>query len=269
MWATLAIAAALSLAPNQKGELKLTNQRATYGFLGETREKNQYLPGDVVFVAFDIDGLTIGKDGKISYSMEMKLKNAKGEALFSQVPQPIEANNTLGGSSTRGFSYAQIGNDLPAGKYTMTVAVKDEQSQSGKPVTLTQNFEVTKRDFGIVRLGLFYDDQGKEFAPPMFVVGQHAWIHFMTTGFDRGKDKSADIEVNVRVLDANGKPTLAQAFTGSTKTQNVPPTVQTLPWWQKIELNRAGKYKLELEATDKSSNKKVKEVLNVTVVDSK
>jgi hypothetical protein len=268
MWATLAIASALSLAPSQAGELKLSNKHTTYGFLGETREKNQYLPGDVVFLAFDIDGLTVGKDGKISYSMAMQLKNAKGEALFSQVPQPIEANNTLGGTSTRGFSYAQIGGDLPAGKYTMTVTVKDEQ-QPSKSSTLTQSFEVTKRDFGIIRLGLFYDDQGKEWAAPYFVVGQHAWIHFNTTGFDRGKDKNPDIEVKVRVTDASGNPTVAEPFAGSTKTQNVPAAVQTLPWWQKIELNRAGKYKLELEATDKVSKKTAKETLSITVVDSK
>jgi hypothetical protein len=267
MWATLAIATALSLAPSQAGELKLSNQRTTYGFLGETREKNQYLPGDVVFLAFDIDGLTVGKDGKISYSMAMQLKNAKGETLFSQVPQPIEANNTLGGSSTRGFSYAQIGGDLPAGKYTMNVTVKDEPS--GKSSTLTQNFEVTKRDFGIIRLGLFYDDQGKEWAAPYFVVGQHAWIHFNTTGFERGKDKNPDIEVRVRVTDASGKPTVAQPFTGSTKSQNVPPNVQTLPWWQKIELNRPGKFKLELEATDNITKKTVKETLTITVVETK
>jgi hypothetical protein len=267
MLATLAIATALSLAPSQAGDLKLSNQRTTYGFLGETRENNKYLPGDVVFLAFDIDGLTVGKDGKISYSMAMQLKDAKGAVLFAQVPQPIEANNTLGGTSTRGFSYAQIGGDLAAGKYTMTVTVKDEPS--GKSSPLTQNFEVVKRDFGIIRLGLFYDDQGKEWAAPHFVVGQHAWIHFNTTGFDRGKDKNPDIEVRVRVTDASGKPTVAEPFVGSSKNQNVPAAVQTLPWWQKIELNRAGKYKLELEATDKVSKKTVKETLSITVVDSK
>ena len=63
MLATLAIATALSLTPAQDSQLKLSNARTTYGFLGNARETNKFLPGDVLFLAFDINGMTVGKRG--------------------------------------------------------------------------------------------------------------------------------------------------------------------------------------------------------------
>src|SRR5262249_11769643 len=152
------------------------------------------------------------------------------------------------------------------GKYTLTVTVKDEIS--GQSATLTHPFEVLKKDFGIGRIGLFYDEQGKVWAPPVFVAGQSAWVHFITMGFDRNaKNQQPSVEVRMRVLDSGGKPTVPQAVTGDTNSQKVPANVQAVPWFQKIELNRPGNYKIELEAEDKVAKKTAKEVLNITVLE--
>ena len=53
MLATLALATAMSLTPAQNSELKLSNAHTTYGFLGNPRENNKYLPGDVLFLIFE------------------------------------------------------------------------------------------------------------------------------------------------------------------------------------------------------------------------
>jgi hypothetical protein len=226
------------------------------------------LPGDVLFLSFDINGITVGKKGEIKYSLAMDMKDASGTKVFAQLPQIIEAANTLGGTQLPGYAYADIGGNVAAGKYTLTVTVKDEIANQS--ASLSHAFEVLKKDFGIGRVGLFYDEQGKVWAPPVFVAGQSAWVHFITMGFDRdARDKSPNVEVRMRVLDATGKPTLPQGVTGDTKAQKVPANVQAVPWFQKIELNRPGKYKLELEAEDKVAKKTVKEVLNITVLETK
>jgi hypothetical protein len=267
MLATLAIATALSLTPAQDSELKLSNPRTTYGFLGSSRENTKYLPGDVLFLAYDIKGMTVGKQGEIKYSMALDIKDANGKKIFGQRPQLIEAVNSMGGNQLPGYAYADIAG-TPAGKYTMTVTVRDEAAK--KSAELPFEFEVLKKDFGIVKLGVFFDDQGRVWAPPVFVAGQSAWLHFWTIGFDRdAKAKAPNVTVRMRILDESGKPTLPQPITGDLNAKKLPDNQQFETWLLKIELNRPGKFKIELEAEDKVAKKTVKEVLSIQVLDSK
>jgi hypothetical protein len=266
MWATLAIASALTLVPNQAGSLKLSNPHLTYGILGQVRENNKFLPGDALFLRFDIDGISVDKEGRIKYSLGLKLTDGNGKQVFAQVPQLIEASNTLGGNTLPAFAFADILNNTAPGKYTMTVTVKDQPS--GQSKDLTYDFEVLKKDFGIGRIGIFYDDQGKLSAPTTFLPGQSAWVHFYTLGFDRdSRDKNPHIQVKMRVLDSTGKATVPTPLIGETK--QVPQGFQNIPWYLKLDLNRPGKFKIELEATDVIAKKTVKEVLSITVLEEK
>src|ERR671933_270664 len=100
MWATLALTTALQLAPAQEGALTLRNVRTTHGVLGPERKDNRLLPGDVLVVAFEVGGLQVKEDGRVQYSMGMEMTDSKGEAVFpKREPQPLEAVNTLGGST--------------------------------------------------------------------------------------------------------------------------------------------------------------------------
>ena len=270
MLATLAIATALSQAPAQETKLELTNARATVGVLGNPRKDDKYLPGDLLVVAFDIKGISVNKQGQIKYSLALDMKNAAGAKVFGQSPQIIESANSLGGRQLPGFAYADIGTSVPPGKYTLKVTVRDENAKQS--ADLTHAFEVLKKDFGIGRLGLWYDERGigQTWAPPVFVAGQSAWVTFITMGFDRDvRNKEPDVEVRMRVLDESGKPTLPETVTGSTKTQKVRPGAEVIDWIQKIELNRPGKFKIEVEAEDKVAKKKKTEVINITVLEVK
>src|SRR6266511_1350942 len=77
MWATLAVAASLSMAPAQQpaGPLKLSNDRVTNGLLGANRTETKLLPGDTFWVAFDVENPTVTKAGRVLYSMGMELTN--------------------------------------------------------------------------------------------------------------------------------------------------------------------------------------------------
>jgi hypothetical protein len=269
MLATLAFATALSMpvAQDKDGELKVSNPRTTYGILGAPRGNDKYLPGDMVFLAYDISGMTVGKDGQIRYTLSLELKDPTGKKIYSERPQAIVASNSLGGNSLPSFSYAEVGTNTAPGKYTMTVTVRDETAKKAKPVEITQNFEVLKKDFGIGRLDLFYDERGSVWAPRVFVAGQQAWIHFITLGFDRDANGDPNVEVRIQVLDESGKPTLPQPYKGEVKKAERNQSV--FPWYQKLDFNRPGKFKIELEAEDKVAKKTVKEVQAITVLGGK
>src|SRR3954471_15485404 len=168
MWATLALASALSVTPAQAGTLQLKNDRITYGILGQERKDNKLLPGDVFVVAFDIEGLQVREDGRVLYSMGMELTSKEGKSEFKKDPQELEAVNALGGSRLPAFALSEVGTETRPGEYTLKVTVTDRAAKATQ--TLTRKFEVLPRTFGFVRTALTYENSMP--APPLAVAGQ-------------------------------------------------------------------------------------------------
>src|SRR5690349_2202159 len=116
MISTVVLATALSLAPAQAGELKLSNPRGTYGVLGAPRSDNKILPGDFYFLAFDIENLKTDDEGKILYSMGMEVKNPKGETEYKKDPlERPPLYNVLGAARIPAFAHAQTGTETTPG----------------------------------------------------------------------------------------------------------------------------------------------------------
>src|SRR5829696_7209287 len=141
MLPTLALMAALQVAPQQDSNLKLTNAALSYSALRIPRKDNKVLPGDMLFLCFNIEGLQESTEGKVAYSIGMELKDKAGKTLFKQEPQPAEALNSLGGGKVPAFARADIGN-TPAGDYTMTVTIIDNNTKNKVTQSVTQKFEV-------------------------------------------------------------------------------------------------------------------------------
>src|SRR5947199_69267 len=86
----------------------------------------------------------------------------------------------------------------------------------------------------------------------------------------RAPSRSASrMTVTIRVLDEDGKPTVAKPLTSDIKSdeKDAPGIMIFRP--AQIELNRPGKFKVELTAKDNVSDKTTKEVLDLTVVEVK
>jgi hypothetical protein len=270
MWATLALAAALLPAPAQSGGLQIKNDRATYGELGQERKDYKLLPGDSFCVAFDIEGLKMGDDGQVRYSMSLDLLNKDGKSQFKQEPRDLESFNALGGNRVPAFALTEIGTDTPAGEYTLRVTVKDRST--GKSETLVRKFEVLPTSFGFVRtqfLHLFPNLSVTPPAPPVAVPGQTFLVSCALVGFDLDKARKdqPNIEATLRVLDEDGKPTLPKPYTGTTTELGQFKSV--IPTQFLLTLNRPGKFKVELKATDKISGKTATQVLDLVVIEQK
>jgi hypothetical protein len=249
---TLALVAALSAAPGEAGTLSLTNVRSTYGVLGAPRADNKILPGDVLTLSFDLDGVQTDDSGKIQYSVGMEVTDKAGKVHFKQAPRDLEAYNSLGGKRHAAFANLNVGLDQPPGEYTLKVTATDRTAKTSQTATYT--YEVVPKAFGIVRLATSYDPDGQS---PAAVAGegQSLWVNFAAVGFERpGGKGQPQLTAQLRVLDESGQPTVAQPMTGEVK-DGVPDKALGVPMQFVLELNRAGSYTIELKVTDQVGGK--------------
>jgi hypothetical protein len=266
MWATLALLAMTSATPAQGGSINLSNVRITHGILGPTRGDNKFLPADRLQLTWDATGVQFSADGKYSYSMGMEVTDSKGKSMYKQAPREQDVFYTLGGDRIPLFAHVDVGADLPPGEYTVVVSVIDGKTK--KSESITQKFEVLPKDFGLVRLQIT-DVQSATSTAPLAVPGQDQTVNFFATGFSRSKQTNQpDVDVEMRVYDEANKPTLSKPFTGRVNA-DVPANVQAIPMSFLLRNNRAGKFTVELKATDKISNKTAKLTFPVTVLEQK
>lgn len=253
MFGTLAAAAALALSPAQAGALNLTNVRTTYGELGAPRTDNRYLPGDWYFLAFDIEGITVSTEGKVSYAMSVEVNNKAGQSVFKQ-DKPVESDEflPLGGNRLPGRAYVFLKPDQEPGTYTCKVSVTDRVTKATK--TLDRTFEVVRKELGLIGLVMSYDDQAKMPAPPSGVVGQNLFIHGFMIGFGRGADKKPNASVELRIVDDAKRPTLAKPLT-AVVPKDIADGDDAARIMFLIPLNREGTFFAELKAVDSSTGK--------------
>jgi hypothetical protein len=265
MLATLALSAAL-FVPSQN-ELSLTNVRPTYGILGAPRKDAdalKLLPGDLLVLSFDIEGLKVADDGKVQYSIGMTLTDKAGKEWISRAPQAQEAINQFGGSRVPAFVASEIGLQVPPGDYTIKATVEDRATKQSK--SLERKFEVVKAGFGVVRLMLSHDDRLQYPAAPLGVPGQRLMLHFLVVGFERDAKKAANLTVSMRVLE-NGKPVLKKEDVATFKDTDE--KFQVVPISLPLSLNRPGKFTIELKVGDEIGKKSVTESFDLAVVEPK
>lgn len=262
MWTTLALMSALSITPAQAGQLQLKNPRFTYGMFGEERKDSNYLPIDVVWLAFDIEGLQVKPDGSARYSMAMKLKNnKKGTYAFEQVtPEEREVMNSLGGTRQPVQVLAHVLPGMEAGDYTIEVDVKDVLAKTSQK--LERKFTVKAPEFGIINPGFVYNvnNPNPVFAPPVAVPGQNLLLHFSTVGSTEAGDKNLPkVTVKAEIQDESGNTVLKKPITGTATNYENDEAKKNkfIPFQVPIQVNRGGTYKILLSATDEHARKTV------------
>ena len=266
---TLAVFAALTLAADPPGDLKLSNVRATHGLLGPKRTEKQVLPGDRVFVCFDIDGITVNADGKVQYSIATDVTDAKGKSIYKQEPRDLEVPLSLGGNSVPGYSQIDCGLEQPAGKYTLklTVVRSLRRQEDGDVHARFRD----RRAAASVWCG-FCDDARPRGALPVERRGQSAKHAY-------GCNSASSASSATRLANSQTSPSNCKSSTTTTSrsasrrpariSKDVPDNVTMLPIQFLLSLNRAGKFSLVVTATDQLSRKTTKTTLPLTVLEAK
>lgn len=272
MLTTLLLTTALALSPGQTSSLQLTNIRNTYGELGGTRPSGKFLPGDVLFVGFDIEGISIDDDGKVQYTMAMEVLDKANKPIFKQDPADKTDYVPLGGTKLPARAFVTIGLDQEPGTYTLNLVVTDRKSKATQK--LSKEFEVAKRDFGIVAVFTSIDTKGEIPAPTTGIIGQAVFVQFGIVGFERQADSAnpkkppqPNVTIEMSPVDDKGNPTLkkAESFTmsGGVDEKDGGFTLRFM-----LPMTRTGKFTVRLKATDNISKKTATFDLPIAVVPS-
>ncbi len=253
MTGALVLTTVLSMTPAQGGGLRLTNDRITFGGeFGPVRPDNRFLPGDLFFLAFDIEGLTQDSQGRVEYLMGMVVTHdSSNKVIFESKPSPQSMILPLGAAKLPARAFVLLGLDL-RGPCTCRVIVIDKATNASR--TVEKKFLVLEPGFGIVAFRATYDREGQYPAPLLGIAGQSLWLQFGTVGFSRNpQTRQPHNQVEVRVFDAKGEPTTKDPLVYEIKS-GVDEDANALDWRLPLPLNRPGDYRVELKAMDKVTN---------------
>jgi len=264
MLASLALISLLQAPSIGAGDLSLTNVRFTFGVLGPTRAEAKVRPGDNLFLSFDIQGISTDDSGKASYSTSVEVSDSTGKVAFSQPARKLQEHLPLGGDVLPAFAQIDLGLDSPKGEYTMKVSITD--TSSGKSASVSMKFEVLPKGFDLTRFSFTGDSDG---VVPIaaYGVGQPFWFHGSVVGFTRSpQTKQPNVVLRLRVVDESGK--FVKPFTG-TVDKDVEASATSLPVRFFVPLNKAGKYTIEVLATDDVKGTTVTKKFPITVFPAK
>ena len=272
MLTTIALAM-LAGTPAQPADLKLNNVRMTVGELGPPREGNKLLPGDVLFIAYDIDGISIDGEGTAKYMMAMDVTNlTSGKSILKQDPRELQDFAPLRGNKIPARAYITVGLDELPGLYNCKLSVTDPKTKV--TATLNVKFEVLKKDFGVVAVYTSHDPKGELSAPTTGQVGQTLFVQFSVASFERSpKTKQPDVEIEFQTFDEKGNALLVNPENKPTPRKHIQDAQSALPVKDTdgaftlqfpLFLNRPGKFVVEIKATDRVSKKTFTYKLPVT-----
>lgn len=230
-------------------DLKITNPRTTYGYMGATHDKKGHFPGDSIYFAFDLANLTPNKEGQMDFSLLVEVFDPAKELVYSQGPRNHLVQNYFGGNSIPCHAEMSLPIGAEPGIYSVRVSVVDKVS--GKKASFSGKGHVLPPDFGIVRVGTF--GEGRAPRSPVGVVGELLQVKFSLMHFKRDDKKMTDVEVSMRILDDKKAPLKAKPQTN--RLREVVAEKDFLPLQFGLTLDRPGSFFLEISAKDNLTGK--------------
>jgi hypothetical protein len=257
---TLASLILLGLIPAMAPAIEIKNVRPSYGPLGPARTVTKFLPGDVVFMTYDIHALAVDKTGKAVYETKLEFLDAKEMQLFER-KTPNEVIPSLAGARMPGDLHLIIGKDFNPGKHTVRLTVTDKLAN--KSASLVYAIEVLPKGLGFIGV----------LAPAVGLTGQSYVAEWGLVGFvPDAKTKLPKVDIAIRVLDQNDKPVVPE--TKILLPNDLPlgagadKMLELVPLSFPLQLNRPGQFYLDIVAIDKNGkNAQVHMRVPLTVVD--
>jgi hypothetical protein len=248
----------LGLIPSLASAVEIKNIRPCYAPFGATRTDLKLLPGDVLFITYDLDGLvTDPKTGKTNYETTLELIDANGKVLYKK-PTTNEVVPQLGTGRMPGDLHVIMGAAQPAGNYSIKLTVHDKLGKDAKQ--FSYKFTVIAQGFGFVGVS----------APAVGFPGQHYVTGFGLVNLATNKDNKPSVDVTIKILDDKGN-----AVAPAVKIElprDMPEGIDLaqsnfVPLQYPIYLNRPGRFTIDIQAHDKYGNKKTELRYPVTVLD--
>jgi hypothetical protein len=256
----LALALLTALA-GRAGALELKNVRAANGLLGATRPDAKFLPGDILIVAFDVEGLKVrDKTGVAVFQQKMRVTDDQDKLVFGETPKEVE-EPLFGADRLPRFVPVVITLNQKPGHYKIQVTFTDKLANASKD--LRYEFDILKPGFGIVQ----------PLTPAVGFIGQDFAVNFAVVGMKRDdKTKMPDVKVSMQLLDAKGEPVVATPITNNLRDLHVEQAfditkMQVIPIGLPVVLNRKGTFTIEIHAEDRLGKRATALRLPLTVLD--
>lgn len=247
----------------QESGLKITDVAKRHGLHGPVCKTNQIHIGDIAFLEWVNKGLTVGEDGRVSYSIGIEIFDANGKLVFSREPSKSTKLLPFGGTQAPAFFTSTVGLDTPPGKYKVKITVEDLLGKLRflSKASFTREVEIIKTDFALLRTSLSYDSEGAIPAPAHGVLGQTMQLNAYVYGAGRDKDFNPNLKTTVRILEKGkevGKPQTGVINKAAADEKLIPVAVG-------LSLDRVGTFAIELLVEDKVSGKSEKRTFDLTV----
>jgi hypothetical protein len=248
---------ALGLLPSLSGAVDIKNIRPCYAPFGATRYDTNCLPGDVLFLTYDIENLVLDKNGKASYVTILELLDAQGKSIFKKETEN-EVVPQLGGTRMPGDLHVIMGPQQAPGKYSIKLTVHDKLGKDAK--AFSYGFNVIAPQFGFVGVS----------APAVGFPGQHYVTGFALVNMTLDAKNNPNAEVTIRILD--DKKALVTPAVKMLLPRDMPENTDLtkanfVPLTYPVYLNRVGRYTIEVLAADKNGNKTAELRYPLTVLD--
>src|SRR5262245_27203459 len=105
-------------------KVEIRDIQASHGQLGPERKSTEYISGDQVFFRLTLAGVRTDADGRMRSEMRLTVTDAKGKVVV-KVESPLQQVVGLGGDTVPGSASFNLSEELPPGKYEMTVEFTD------------------------------------------------------------------------------------------------------------------------------------------------
>jgi len=250
---------ALGLFPNLGSALEIKNIRPSYGPFGATRSETKLLPGDVMFISYELDGLGIDpKTSKTNYDTTLEFVDAKDKVLFMKKNPNNELLPMLGTGRMPGDLHIIVPPGQPAGKYAIRFTVHDRVGKEAK--VFTYPIEVLPQGFGFVGVT----------APAIGLPGQHYVLGFGVVNLATDKKSMPSAEVSIKIMDDKG--TAVVPAVKYEWPRDMPDGIDLsqanfVPVSHSIFLNRPGRFRIEIRVNDKFGTKMAEMTYPMTVID--
>jgi hypothetical protein len=254
----LSLTAALALLPASAPALEFKNVRPSYGPLGATRKDTKCLPGDILFVSYEIDGLKLDtKVKKAVYVTLLEVFDSSTKTIFKK-ETPNEVIPQLGGNTIPGDLHVIMGRNQAPGKYHVRLSVIDRLANETK--SFVHSFELLPQGFGLVGVT----------APAVAFPGQPYMATFAVVDLGLDASKSPKARVEMKILDEQGKPVTDALVNNFPQdlTDNIDLKKENfVPMNFPIFPNRPGRFQIEISATDSVAQKTATIRYPLTVLD--
>jgi hypothetical protein len=249
--------AGLVALPSSAQALELKNIRPAHGPLGATRQGSKFLPGDYLFITYEIDGLKVDAKNKASFVTLVEVFDAKKMAVFKKETANVVVPD-LGGSRIAGDFHVIMGTDRPPGQYKARLTVKDVIGNDIK--SFEHPFELLPKDFGIVGV----------MAPAVAFPAQPYMLQYNIVELALDAAQKPNAKREIKILDETGKlvatpvvhnyPADLPEGIDLKKSNFIPVDFPLFP-------NRPGRFTIEVTVVDNLSKRNASVRYPLTVLD--